>query len=107
MIPDPVPLSAALAYAVVAISLPLNWYLAYKLWRLSLEDRSIRTLRERAITGLHIAIVVTVFAIVFLNNGMLDPFLTPGQTMIVTRLAILSLSIPPVRWLLIYYSDRR
>lgn len=99
-------LPAWLAFAVVGIALPLNWFLTWQLWRLSRADNSIRALNERTLVALHISFVVTVFALVFLNNGALVPFLTPWDTMVITRVAILSLSLPALRWLWMYYAER-
>lgn len=102
-VPETWTFPALLAYAVVGIALPLNWFLTYRLWRITRSDPSIEVLSERTWVALHISIVVTIFAIVFLNNGMIEPLLTPWDTMVITRLAILSLMIPALRWLWMYY----
>lgn len=94
-----------LAYANVLIAVPLNWYLAWRLWSISWQHPSIGALRERAFLAVHLAIVVTIFAIVFLNNGMEQPILDVPTTQLITRAAILSLTIPALRWLWLYRQD--
>lgn len=92
-----------LAVLVIGVALPVNWYVAYKLWRKSRGAPQLRVLRERMWASLALALVVTVFAFVFVNNSVLDPPpLDPLATQIVTRLAILSLSIPALYWLWLY-----
>lgn len=91
-----------LAYAVIAIALPLNWVVTIRLWLLSESMRDNQVVRERAIVALALALIVTLFSIVFLNNEMDAPFLTVEQTQLLTRSAVLALSIPALYWLFIY-----
>lgn len=98
-------LPSLLAYAVVVIAVPVKWYLVYRLLRLSRAHPSIASLRERALSAVHLAVVITVFAVVFLNNGMEAPVLDLPMTQLLTRSAILSLTIPAIRWLLLYRDE--
>ena len=91
-----------LAWLVVLVTVPLAWFVAWRLWRLTISQPQLRVLRERALLSGHSALVISIFAATFLNNGMAQPVLNPEQTMILTRTAILSLAIPPIRWLLLY-----
>lgn len=96
-----------LAWLVILVAVPFNWFVAWRLWRLARSEPNLRVLRERALTAAHTAVVVTVFAVVFLNNGMEIPLLNVEQTQLLTRTAILSLVIPPLRWWLLYRNGRR
>ena len=96
-----------LAWLVILIAVPLTWFVAWRLARLSMGEPGLRVLRERALSSVHSALVVSVFAGVFLNNGMAEPLLDSFLTMVITRVAILSLIIPPIRWLFLYQNGRR
>lgn len=92
-----------LAYAVVGFAVPLNIFVTIRLWRLHVEDPGIRVLRERAILSTFIAVVVTIFALVFLNNDLVVPILGLEQTRLIARGATLAVSIVPAGyWLYLY-----
>lgn len=92
-----------LALLVVVLATPLNWYVTAKLWRLSLASPDLRALRERAVAALALALIVTVFAVVFVNNEMKPPPLDNDATKLLTRGALLALAvIPDLYWLRLY-----
>jgi len=93
----------ALAVLTVLVAAPLNWLVTIRLWRLSLAHSGIRVLRERAIVSLVLAFLVTVFALVFLNNDIVPPPLAFESTKLITRGAMLAAGIiPAVYWLWLY-----
>lgn len=95
---------AVLAYAVVLFALPVNWYVAYRLWRLSRSSPELRVLADRAIAAFFLAVIVSVFAVVFINNDIIPPPMDVYTTRILTRGAILSLVVPALYWLYLYRS---
>lgn len=96
-----------LAFLVVFLTVPLYWYITYRLWRLSRANPDVRVLRERAITSAGLAVIVTVFGLIFLNNGMDTPILDQAATRIITRSATLALTLPAAYWLWLYRGGRR
>lgn len=96
-----------LAWLVVLVALPLNWYVTFRLDRLSRANPDVRVLRERSYVAVSLALVVTIFAVVFLNNGMEFPILDLVTTQLLTRGAILGLALPALLWLWIYRNGRR
>ena len=96
-------LGAILAGLTVFVAMPLSWYVAWRLWRLSRGYRANRVIRQQAIAAVALALIVTLFAIVFINNDQQVPPLTPAQTRVMTRGALLLLSvIPALYWLYLY-----
>lgn len=91
-----------LAWAVVVVAVPVNWLVVLRLWRLLRVRRDNRVLRDRFIVAGGLATVVTVFGAVFVNNDIIPPPVGLYGTMIVTRLAILSLTAPALYWLTLY-----
>lgn len=93
-------LPTALAVMVVVFALPLNWYVTARLWWLARQASGAWMLRERAIQATATAIIVTVFALVFANNEQAVPWLDNEATKLITRGAILAVSvIPALYWL--------
>jgi hypothetical protein len=93
-----------MAVLVVVVAMPLNWTVVALLWRLHRQAPEVRVLRERGIVATALAIIVTVFALVFLNNDLDVPLLDFESTKLVTRSAILAASIiPALYWLSIYW----
>jgi hypothetical protein len=89
-----------LSMLVVVIAAPLTWLVALLLWRLSNRDSSIRLLRAHAVAALALAIIVSVFAAIFVNNGLVPPPLDTPTTQIVTRGTLLIVStISALYWL--------
>lgn len=92
-----------IAYLVALVALPLNWFVVVRLWRLSLFTPRIRVLRYQAILATALAVIVTIFAIVFLNNDLATPVLPGDVTKLVTRSAVLVWSVVPAGyWLWLY-----
>lgn len=92
-----------LAILVVVVAMPLNWYVTLRLWWLSRQSPGVRVLRERAIVALMLSLIVTVFAVVFVNNELPMPPLDAEATKLLTRSALLVWSVvPPVYWLYLY-----
>jgi hypothetical protein len=84
-------LSDVLAVLVVLVAVPLSWLVTVILWRLARQSPGTWVLRERAIIQTAVAILVTVFALIFLNNGMEVPFFDNEATRLITRVAVLVL----------------
>lgn len=95
-------MAVVLAWLVILVAVPLNWIVTLRLWRLYRPGEDIGLLKERTLLALVLAIVVTIFAAVFLNNGMEDPILDLAATQLLTRSAILGLSIPAIYWLFLF-----
>lgn len=93
---------AILAWLVIFIAVPTNWIVVLALWRLVRTQPGNRLLRDRTLVAVMLAMVVTVFGLVFLNNDMRPPSLTVPETQVITRLSILSLAIPALYWLSLY-----
>lgn len=92
-----------IALLVAAVGVPLNWYVTWRLWRLSRANPGLKVLRERAIVALALALVVTVFALIFLNNDAEHPPLSFDDTKWLTRTAMLLAAVaPPCYWLWLY-----
>lgn len=96
-----------IAVIVLVVGVPLNFYVAVRLWRLHRARPGLRVVRERWIVSTVVLVIVVVFGLIFLNNDQIPPFLTTDVTKIITRLAILILSILPASyWLFIYRNWR-
>lgn len=94
---------AILAWLNVFIAIPIAWIVAVMLGRLLQKQPDNGVLRERFLLQGMLAIVVSLFAIVFINNGMEEPRpMGVPQTQVITRLAILSLTIPAIYWMVLY-----
>lgn len=102
-------LDAALAVLVVLFAVPLTWIAAIVLFRRSRETmlRRNKVMRGVAITLGGLAWIATVFAIVFVNNEQDDPWLSLEQTKILTRTALLVVSVASsLYWLRLYRNTR-
>lgn len=100
-------LPVLLAWLVVLVAMPVNWYVTIKLAMLSGANPEVRVLRERLYVSIGLSVVVSVFAFVFLNNGMDIPVLNNVQTQLITRAAVLGLALPALYWLYLYRNGRR
>lgn len=91
-----------LTLAVIFVAAPLSWLVAALLWRLSRTEPTFKTLRAHAVAALALALIVTTFAAVFVNNSLAaPPPLTLVQTQIITRGALLVIStVSAAYWLL-------
>jgi hypothetical protein len=106
MIPFVPSLPLFLAALVIFVTVPLNWMVVTRQWRLLRRHPDNRVLRERFLLAVVLTAVISVFAIVFVNNNLAQPILSPVQTMIVTRTAMLALSLPALYWLSLYRGRR-
>lgn len=92
-----------LGLLVLVVGVPLNLYVTLRLWRLVHESPRIRVLRERAITATVVLVVVVVFGLIFLNNDSVPPVLSSDSTRLLTRTAMLGISIiPAAYWAWLY-----
>ena len=94
-------LATLLTVVVLVFALPLNWLVTVRLWwrsrSLVLDPGAVR---ERAIVALALTLIVTVFALIFANNDLPVPILNGDATKLITRGAVLALSvIPALYWL--------
>lgn len=96
-----------LAWGVILIALPLNLLSTIVLVRLTIKHRDSKVLRERAYVAFALLLIVSIFAAVFLNNGMEFPVLNNEATQLVTRSAVLALALPALYWLYLYRNGRR
>lgn len=100
-------LAELLADLVVFVALPLNWLAATLQWRLSNIVPAIRVLRERAVAATALSLIVTIFALIFLNNDQPVPLLNGEVTKLLTRGTILIFStIPALYWLRLWWQAR-
>ncbi len=96
-----------LAVLVAVVSVPLNWFVVVRLWRLSLVKPSIPVLRFQAILATGLSAIVTLFALIFLNNDLPDPVVSGDTTKLITRSVVLIWSvIPSLYWLWLYRKAR-
>jgi ABC-type sulfate transport system permease subunit len=86
-----VSLSDALTLLVIFVAVPVNWFVTWRLWVLSRRSPAW-VLRDRFWIAFAISVIVTVFAVVFVNNSLTPPWLNGEQTKIITRSAVLVLS---------------
>lgn len=91
-----------LALATLFIATPLNWIVVVKLWGLYRAE-PLPILRERLIVAIAVAIVVTTFALIFVNNDLVPPIVGLDGTKILTRgVMFVAAVIPPLYWLRLY-----
>lgn len=82
--------------------MPLNWIVVVKLWRLY-QAEPVPILRERVIVAVAVALIVTVFALIFVNNDLTPPIVGFDDTKIVTRsVMFVAAVVPPLYWLRLY-----
>jgi len=92
-----------LALFVLFVVLPLNWYVTWRLWRLHKANPTIRVLRERGIVSTVLALLISLFVLIFLNNDLVPPPLAFEDTKLLTRGAmVLAGLIPAIYWLYLY-----
>lgn len=89
-----------LANLVIVFAVPLTWFVAVLLWRLSRQNPTLRVLRAHAVAALALALLVSVFAGIFVNNSLIPPPLDTPTTQIITRSTLLTLaSTSALYWL--------
>lgn len=98
----PADIPALLAYLVMVFVVPVSWFAVWRVARLYRKAPHIGVLRDRLVVAVALAIIVTVFGIVFLNNEMANPVLSTLHTRLLTRSAVLGLTLPPLYWLWLY-----
>lgn len=91
---------------LVIVAVPVHWIVFGALWRLVRKQPHNLVLRDRFLVAGFLAIVVTLFGLVFINNDIIPPPFTPPQTMVVTRTAILLLIVPSLYWLWLYRKSK-
>lgn len=94
---------ATLAW-LVAAGIPILLIVCYRLWKLLRLNRlrSNVVLRERLLISIRDAIIITIFSLVFLNNGMEEPPLGVPETQVLTRTTMLLPVIFAIYWLYMY-----
>lgn len=92
-----------LAILVTFVAVPVNWFVVIALGRLLRARPDNGILRDRFLVAAMLATVVTIFAAVFVNNDMTPPPFGLPVTQVFTRLSILSLAIPAIYWLSLYW----
>jgi hypothetical protein len=96
----------AIAVLVAFVGVPLNWYVTWRLWRLSLANPGLQVLRERALVALALTALVTVFALIFVNNDLVPPVISFDDTKWATRgVMLVAAVVPPCYWLWIYRNE--
>ena len=99
--------ASLLADMIIIVAVPLNWVVAGLLWRLSYRVPDASVLRDRAIAATAVALTVTIFAFVFINNDLDDPIFAAPEIKLLARGAMLVLSIiPALLWLRLYFRTR-
>jgi hypothetical protein len=63
-------LPTLLAVLAIVVAVPLNWIVTWKLWGVSRAAPEVLVLRERTVSAGWLSLVLTVFALIFLNNQM-------------------------------------
>lgn len=85
------------------VAVPINWYVTIRIWREHRAWPENAVLRERAVAAVAVAVVVTVFALIFANNDLVPPPLPFDATKFLTRTVLLVAAVvPPVYWLRLY-----
>lgn len=96
-------LSTVLAFAVVLVAAPLSWIVFLMLRRQTRHLPGNKVLRAQAWASFSLAVIVTVFAIVFVNNEQAVPPLDLEATRILTRGALLLVSVASsLYWIRLY-----
>lgn len=82
------------------VAVPLTWIVAVTLWFLVRKAPRVRIMRAHAVAATMLALIVTIFAAIFVNNSMAVPLLNLPMTQIVTRGSLFLLStLSAVYWL--------
>lgn len=96
-------INVLLSLAVFYVAMPLNWYVVWKLRRRSKQRPRLTVLRERWIAALAVALMVTVYSLIFINNDLPTPVLSFAVTKLFTRASLLLAAIiPALYWLKLY-----
>lgn len=92
-----------LALLTIVVGVPLNLYVAVKLWRLSRQSPDLMVLRERTVVAVAVLFIVIVFSLIFINNDMTPPPILFESTKVLTRGAMLIVAIIPASyWIRLY-----
>jgi ABC-type phosphate/phosphonate transport system permease subunit len=91
------------ALLIVIVAAPLSWGVAVWLWRLARSSPKLKVLRANAIAATALAIIVSVFAAIFVNNELTPPPLDNIATQIITRTTLLVCSlVSAAYWIRLY-----
>jgi ABC-type enterochelin transport system permease subunit len=97
-----VSLTSLLALATLLIAAPLNWLVVLMSWRLYRTDPN-PVIRDRLIVAVAVAVVVTVFALIFVNNDLVPPIVPFDATKVLTRGVMFTAAVvPPLYWLRLF-----
>lgn len=97
------PLDDVLAFLVVVLAIPLSWGVAVWLWHLTRSSPELKVLRANAIAALSLAIIVSAFAGIFVNNSLIPPPIDFETTKLITRGTLLVCSVvSAVYWIRLY-----
>lgn len=96
-------LADILGVLTLVATAPLCWYVSWLLWGEAQRHPRIRVLRERAFAQTALAVIATVFGLIFVNNDAEIPPFDVGATRVITRSVIfLSVTIASLYWLRLY-----
>lgn len=100
-------LTSALATLVLVVGVPLNVLVTVLLWRQALTHPDVLVLRDRLIAAISVLVLVIVFALIFLNNDTLPPWLATDTTKVITRFVVLGVAVvPALYWLGLWWKGR-
>lgn len=85
---------------------PIVIFVAWRLWQKAKKRPLLKVLRERALNQRVLAVIVTVFSLIFWSNDMPRPLLDPDMTRIITRSTI-ALAVVSAYWLWLYRKRKR
>lgn len=101
------PFTEFLAWATLLVAVPLNVFAAVTLRRAWREKRDQQMLKERYVVAVVTTLVVLFFGVIFVNNDQTIPPIGVEATKVVTRAAMLWLSLVLAGgWLWTYRSWR-
>jgi hypothetical protein len=84
----------------------VNWPVAILLVRLSVQRPRIRSLAERALLAVLIAVVTTVYSLIVLNSADGYAVIDRDSAQAIIRIFFLALGLYPLWWLWAYWTDR-
>lgn len=96
-------IAGVMAAATLAVGVPLNARVAWRLWSLARATPSNVVLRDRAIVATAVLLFVIVFGLIFVNNDLATPVVSFSDTKLITRSVALIVAIVPASyWLWAY-----
>lgn len=88
------------------IGIPLNAYVAWRMWQLYRVKPYLLVLRERWLTAASVTLLVIVFSALFLNSEILPPPLATPEARVIARVVLLLFAVVPALYWLTIYRDR-